>query len=143
MIVDELEKKLRAPEMELKPYPPKVIILASGEKMVVREVKREETGVLLETIYPLMGVMEDFYDIVAVRMYSEVLGWYRYRVANEFIIVGAIDDVIAGIVTSRCVDENIGMSLHTLTVKRGLRIGAQSYVAKMENQLEFLDQNKV
>ena len=143
MIVDELEKKLRAPEMELKPYPPKVIILASGEKMVVREVKREETGVLLETIYPLMGVMEDFYDIVAVRMYSEVLGWYRYRVANEFIIVGAIDGVIAGIVTSRCVDENIGMSLHTLTVKRGLRIGAQLFAAKMEHHLEFLDQKDV
>lgn len=76
MIVDELEKKLRAPEMELKPYPPKVIILASGEKMVVREVKREETEVLLETIYPLMGVMEDFYDIVA----ESPIGFRRWMI---------------------------------------------------------------
>ncbi len=30
------------------------------------------------------------------RMFSEVLGWFRYRVANEFVLVGAIDGVIAG-----------------------------------------------
>ena len=143
MIIDELEKKLRPPEMPMVPYPPKVITLASGEKMVVREVKREEAGVLLETIFPLIGVPDDFYDIVAVRMYSEVLGWYRYRVANEFIFVGAIDGEIAGIVTSRCVDPKIGISLHTLTVKRGLRVGAQLFAAKMEHHLEFLDQQEV
>ena len=143
MIVDELEKKLRPPEIDLKPYPSKVITLASGEKMVVREIKREEAGVVLETILPLIGVPDDFYDIVAVRMYSEVLGWYRYRVANEFIFVGAIDGEIAGIVTSRCVDEKVGMSLHTLTIKRGLRVGAQLFAAKMEHHLEVLNQEEV
>ena len=143
MIVDELEKKLRPPEMDLKPYPAKVITLASGEKMVVREVSREETGALLETIFPLIGVPDDFYDIVAVRMYSEVLGWYRYRVANEFVIVGAIDGEIAGIVTSRCVDPKVGMSLHTLTIKRGLRVGAQLFAAKMEHHLDILGQEEV
>jgi hypothetical protein len=70
MIIDDLEKKLRPPEMGMVPYPPKVITLASGEKMVVREVKREETAVLLETILPLIGVPDDYYDIVAARMYS-------------------------------------------------------------------------
>jgi hypothetical protein len=129
--------------MPMVPYPPKAITLASGEKMVVREVRREETAVLLETIFPLIGVPEDFYDIVAVRMYSEVLGWYRYRVANEFVFVGAIDGEIAGIVTSRCVDPKIGISLHTLTVKRGLRVGAQLFAAKMEHHLEFLKQREV
>lgn len=143
MIVDELEKKLRPPEIDLKPYPSKVITLASGEKMVVREIKREEAGVVLETILPLIGVPDDFYDIVAVRMYAEVLGWYRYRVANEFIFVGAIDGEIAGIVTSRCVDEKVGMSLHTLTVKRGLRVGAQLFAAKMEHHLDVLNQEEV
>jgi hypothetical protein len=143
MIVDELEKKLRPPEMHLAPYPAKVITLASGEKMVCREVKREEAGVLLETVFPLIGVPDDFYDIVAVRMYSEILGWYRYRVANEFVIVGAINGEIAGIVTSRCVDEKVGMSLHTLTIKRGLRVGAQLFAAKMEHHLEFLNQEEV
>jgi hypothetical protein len=143
MIIEEMEKKLRPPDMDLKPYPPKVITLASGEKMVVREAKREELSVLLDTVQPLMGVAKDFYDIVAARVYAELLGWFRYRVANEFVLVGAIDGEIAGIVNSRLVDENVGMSLHTLTVKRGLRVGAQLFAAKMEHHLDVLDQNEV
>jgi hypothetical protein len=143
MIVDEMEKKLRPPELPLKPYPAKVITLANGEKMVVREAKREETAVLLETVQPLVGVPRDFYDIVAARMYAEILGWYRYRVANEFVLVGAINGVIAGIVNSRLVDPEVGMSLHTLTIKRGLRVGAQLFAAKMEHHLEILGQKEV
>jgi hypothetical protein len=143
MLIEELEKSLRPPELALKPYPPKVITLASGEKMVVREAKREEIGVLLETVHPLMGVQKDFYDIVAARMYAELLGWYRYRVANEFVLVGAVNGEIAGIVNSRLVDKDVGMSLHTLTVERGLRIGAQLFAAKMEHHLEFLGQKEV
>jgi hypothetical protein len=143
MIIDELEKKLRPPEIQLKPYPPKVITLANGGKMVVREAKREEIGVLLETVHPLMGVPRDFYDIVAARMYAELLGWFRYRVANEFVLIGAINGVIAGIVNSRLVDDKVGMSLHTLTIDRGLRIGAQLFAAKMEHHLEFLGQKEV
>jgi len=53
MALDQMEKTLRPPEIPLKPYPPKVITLASGEKMVVREARREEVGALLGTIYPL------------------------------------------------------------------------------------------
>lgn len=143
MILDEMEKKLRPPELELKPYPPKVITLADGQKMVVRECQREEIGVLLETVFPLMQVESDFYDIVAARMFAELLGWYRYRVANEFVMVGAIGGEIAGIVNSRLVDGKVGMSLHTMTIRRGLRIGAQLFAAKMEHHLEILGQDEV
>jgi len=143
MAIDDMERTLRPPEIPLKPYPPKVITLASGEKMVVREAKREEVGTLLGTLHPLIGVPTDFYDIVAVRMYAEILGWYRYRVANEFVLVGAINGVIAGIVTSRHVSPKLGMSLHTLTIKRGLRIGAQLFAAKMEHHLDVLGEEEV
>ncbi len=143
MALDEMEKTLRPPEIPLKPYPPKVITLASGEKMVVREARREEVGVLLGTVAPLMGVPTDFYDIVAARMYAEILGWYRYRVANEFVIVGAIDGVIAGIVTSRHVSDKLGMSYHTMTIKRGLRVGAHLFAAKMEEHIEVLGEEEV
>lgn len=143
MIIDELEKKLRPPEIELKPYPPKVITLASGEQMVVREAKREEIGVLLGTIHPLMGVAKDYYDIVASRIYAELLGWYRYRMANEFVLVGTIDGVICGLVNSRLVDKDTGMSLHTMAIKRGLRVGAQLFAAKMEHHIEILGQKEV
>lgn len=143
MALDAMEKTLRPPELTLKAYPPKVITLASGEKMVVREAKREEVGALLGTLYPLIGVPKDFYDIVAVRMYSEILGWYRYRVANEFVLVGTIGGVIAGIVTSRAVTPQLGMSLHTLTIKRGLRVGAQLFAAKMEHHIDVLGEDEV
>ena len=143
MAIDEMEKKLRPPEIQLKPYPPKVITLASGEKMVVREARRDEIGALLGTVAPLIGVPSDYYDIVAVRMYSEILGWYRYRVANEFVLVGVIDGVIAGIVTSRHVTGKLGMSLHTMTIKRGLRVGAQLFAAKMEHHIDVLGEEEV
>ncbi len=143
MAGEELETKLRPPLLDMKPYPPKVITLASGEKMVVREAKRSELGVLLGSIYPLLGAPRDFYDLVAARMYGELLAWYRYRVVNEFVLVGAIDGVIAGIVNSRMVDSRVGMSYHTIAIERGLRVGAQLFAAKMEHHLDYLGQEEV
>jgi len=143
MAIDQLEMKLRPPAEELAAYPPKLITLASGEKMVVREASHKDVGALLGTVHPLMAVSKDYYDIVAARMYSEILGWFRYRVANEFVIVGAIDGVIAGIVTSRHVKQGLGMSLHTLTIKRGLRVGAQLFAAKMEHHIDYLNEDEV
>jgi hypothetical protein len=143
MAIDELERKLRPPERGLPPYPAKMIKLASGETMVVREARREEVGALLGTVYPLIEVAKDYYDIVAARMYNELLAWYRYRIANEFVIVGAIDGEIAGLVTSRDVDGKLGMSLHTLTIKRGLRVGAQLFAAKMEHHIEYCGEDEV
>jgi hypothetical protein len=143
MAIDELEKKLRPPEVALAPYPAKVITLASGETMVVRECTRADVPALLATVYPLIEVAKDYYDVVATRMYNEILSWYRYRIANEFVIVGAIEGVIAGIVTSRHVDPKLGMSLHTMTIKRGLRVGAQLFAAKMEHHLEYLKEEEV
>jgi len=143
MAIDELEKKLRPPEAAMVPYPPKVITLASGETMVVRQCAHADVGALLGTVYPLLAVSKDYYDIVAARMYSEILGWFRFRVANEFVIVGAVDGEIAGIVTSRHVREGEGMSLHTLTIKRGLRVGAQLFAAKMEHHIEYLKESEV
>jgi len=143
MAIDKMEQSLRPPALELKPYPPKVITLASGEEMIVREVKREEVGVLLGTIQPLMGVQKDFYDIVASRMYAEILGWFKYRVANEFVMAGVIDGEIAGIVNSRVIDEKTGMSFHTMTIRRGLRIGAQLFAAKMEHHIDILGNDEV
>jgi hypothetical protein len=143
MVIDKMELSLRPPQMDLKPFPAKIIVLASGEEMIVRQAKREEVGILLGTIQPLMGVQKDFYDIVASRMYAEILGWFEYRVANEFVLVGVINGEIAGIVNSRVIDGKTGMSFHTMTIKRGLRIGAQLFAAKMENHIDILGNDEV
>jgi len=142
VIPDEMEKRLRPPEIEFQAYPPKSITLASGERMVVRQCERAEVQTLLKTISPLLQA-DDFYDLVAARMVAELLGWHHYRIPNLFALVGAVDGEIAGLVTSRLVDEKIGMSLHTLGIRKGLRIGAQLFAAKMEHHFDILGQEEV
>ena len=84
MAVDmELEAVLRAPELEMPPYPPKVITLANSKKMVVRQAKQEDVPILLDAVRPTLDIPRDYYDIVGARLYAELLGWYRYRVRNE------------------------------------------------------------
>lgn len=143
MIIDKLEQSLRPAETPMVPYPPKYITLASGEKMVVHQISREDVPRVLEAVKPMVTVEKDFYDIVAARLYAELLGYYRYRVKDEYCLVGTIDGVIAGIVNGRMLNEKVGMSYHTMTLKRGLRIGAQLFAAKMEYHLDYLGQEEV
>ena len=140
---NELEALLRPPAMEMPQYPPKVITLASGEQMVVRQIDREEVPILLEAIAPLIWVERDFYDIVAARFFAELLAFKRYRVRDEYCLVGLIDGVLAGMVNGRMVNKDIGMSYHTLTIRRGLRVGSHLFAAKMEYYLEYLKQKEV
>lgn len=144
MAIDmELEAVLRPPVLEMKPYPPKVITLANGKKMVVREATREDVPTILEAVHPIMFIERDYYDIVSARVYAELLGWYRYRVRNEYCLMGLIDGYLVGIVNGRMVDEKVGMSYHTLAIDRGLRIGSHLFAAKMEHHIEYLGQEEV
>lgn len=139
----ELESVLRAPALEMEPYPAKVITLANSKKMVVRQAKRTEVPILLEAVRPTMSIERDFYDIVGARLYAELLGWYRHRVRNEYCLVGQIDGYVVGIVNGRMVDKDIGMSYHTIAIDRGLKVGAHLFAAKMEHHIEFLEQKEV
>jgi len=129
--------------MEMPLYPPKVITLASGEKMVVRQVERDEIPTLLEAIYPLLWVERDFYDIVGARLFGELLAYKRYRVKDEYVLAGLIDGVLAGMVNGRLVDGKTGMSYHTLTIRRGLRVGSHLFAAKMEYHIDHCGQEEV
>lgn len=139
----DIEAYLRPPELDLPPYPPKVITLATGAKMVVRQVDREAVPILLKAVKPTLDVARDYYDIVGARLYAELLGWYRYRVRDEFCLVGQIEGLLVGIVNTRCVSRELGMSLHTLAIERGLRIGAHLFAAKMEHSIEYIGQEEV
>ncbi len=138
-----LEHILRPPERKLPPYPPKSIFLATGEKMVVRPAVREEVPKLLEAIDPLRYVARDFYDIVAARTFAELLGWKRYRVRDEYCLVGLIDGLLVGLVNGRTLSPKVGISYHTLALRRGLRVGAHLFASKMEYHIEFLKQRYV
>jgi len=139
----ELEATLRPPEYPMASYPAKVITLATGGKLVVRQVDREVVPILLEAVRPAVEVERDYYDIVAARLYAELLGWYRHRVRDEFCLIGQIEGLLVGIVNSRMYSPQLGISLHTLAIERGLRIGAHLFAAKMEHHIEYLGQDEV
>jgi hypothetical protein len=139
----DLEKILRPVDNPFPPFPPKVVTLATGEKMVIRQVWREEIPDLLPHVAPLIYHERDFYDIVAVRVYAELLGYYRHRVQDQYVLAAQIDGELAAIVNGRMVNSDVGMSYHTIALKRGLRVGAHAFAAKMEYHVDILKQKEV
>jgi len=142
-MIDELEAMLRPPKLEMIPYPPKSVVLANGETMVIRQASTDEVDTMLKIIQPVTWLERDFYDIVSARVFSELLGWKKYRVRNAYCLVGTIDGVLAGIVNGRLFDERYGISYHTLALRRGLRVGSHLFAAKMEYHIEYLKQEEV
>lgn len=144
MAIDmDLEAVLRAAELEMPPYPAKVITLANGKKMIVRQADINDVPTLLKAVRPTLDIPSDYYDIVGARLYAELLGWYRHRVRNEYCLVGQVEGYLVGIVNGRMVNKDIGMSFHTLAIDRGLRVGSHLFAAKMEYHIEFLGQQEV
>ena len=143
----ELEEVLRPHQYEMAPYPPKVILLANGKKMVVRlsrlAIDMEGVPEILKSVHPCLFIDRDYYDVVSARLYGELLAWYRYRVKSEYCLMGQVDGYLVGIVNGRLETEKIGMSYHTLAIDRGLRIGSHLFAAKMEYHMEYLGQDEV
>jgi hypothetical protein len=125
------------------PYPPKVIMLANGKKMVIRQASREDVPSILKSVHPCLFIERDYYDIVSARLYGELLAWYRYRVKSEYCLIGQIDSYLVGVVNGRLENEKVGMSYHTLAIDRGLRIGSHLFAAKMEYHMDYLGQESV
>ena len=79
----DLEKILRPVDTPMEPYEPKYMVLASGEAAVVRQVDRDEIPDLLRHVEPLLHVERDYYDVVAARVYSELLAHYNHRYQDQ------------------------------------------------------------
>jgi hypothetical protein len=139
----DLEKILRPVDSPMPPFPPKYMTLASGDTAVVRQVERDEIPDLLIHVEPLLHVERDFYDVVAARVYSELLGHYRHRYQDQYVLALQIDGELAAIVNGRQVNPSLGMSLHTLALRRGLRVGAHAFAAKMEYHIDILGHDEV
>jgi hypothetical protein len=139
----DLEKLLRPVDSPLPEFPAKCMTLVGGEQLVVRQVTREEIPAMLPYVEPLMHVERDFYDIVASRVYAELLGYYTHRVVDEYVLAAQIDGELVAIVNGRIVNKDVGMSFHTLALRRGLRIGAHAFAAKMEYHMDILGQKEV
>lgn len=139
----ELEVVLRPPQLPMPPYPPKVVTLANGKKMVIRQAEREDVPEILKSVHPCLFIERDYYDVVSARVYGELLAWYYYRAKSPYCLMGQVDGYLVGIVNGRMENEKVGMSYHTLAIDRGLRIGSHLFAAKMEYHLEYLGQEEV
>src|SRR4030065_509189 len=143
MAIDmELEAVLRPKQYPMPTYPSKVITLANGKKMVVRQAEREDVPMILKSVHPCLFIERDYYDIVSARLYGELLAWYRYRVKSEYCLIGQIEGFLVGIVNGRMETEKIGMSYHTLAIDRGLRIGSHPFSATKEEHAGKLGEER-
>ena len=139
----DLEKILRPVDTPLPPFEPKHMTIASGEEMVIRQASREEIPDILPHIEPLIHVERDYYDIVASRVYAELLAYNVHRIQDEYVLVAQINGELAAVVNGRTVNKDTGMSLHTIALRRGLRIGAHAFATKMEYHMDTLGQKEV
>ena len=136
--VREVEAMLQGPAMNLKPFPEAQVKLKDGRILYIREAKIEEAPAMMAYMKKVMEVDHDFYDIVGARVYSEILGWYRKRLKDPYTLVGLIDGVWVGFANGRLMNEDINISLHTVALARGGRIGAVMYYAKAYYGFEIL-----
>ena len=136
--VREIEPLLQAPPMDLKPWPGAMVALKDGRTLYIRQARMEEAPKLMGYMKRVMEVEHDFYDIVGARVYAEILGWYRNRLKDPYTLVGLIDGQLAGFCNGRLMNEDINISLHTMALARGGRIGAVMYYAKVHYAFEIL-----
>lgn len=134
----EIEAMLQGPKMDMKPWPGAQVLLKDGRTLYIREARLDEAPKMLTYMEKIMKVDHDFYDIVGARVYSEILGWYRSRLKDPYTLVGLIDGMWAGFANGRLMNEDINISLHTMALLRGGRIGAVMYYAKAYYGFEIL-----
>lgn len=134
----EIEALLQGPKLPMPPWPEAQAVLKDGRTLYIREAKMEEVPQMLEYLKRFLDVDHDFYDIVGARVYSEVLGWARKRLKDPYTLVGLIDGEWAGFANGRLMNEDINISLHTMALIRGGRIGAVMYYAKAYYGFEIL-----
>lgn len=136
--VSEIEPILQGYPMDLPPWPDAMIPLKDGRTLFIRQAKLEDVPQMLELMKRVMEVEKDFYDIVGVRIYGEILGWARKRIKDPFTLVGLIDGELLGFANGRVMNEDIAISLHTMTFSRRGRLGWAMYYAKTYYALEIL-----
>jgi hypothetical protein len=136
--VREIEPILQAPPMGMAPWPGAQITLKDGRTMLIREATMDEAPEMMRYMRKVMAADHDFYDVVGARVHAELCGWYRKRLKDPYHLVGLIDGEWVGLANGRLVSEDINISLHTMALSRGGRIGAIMYYAKAYYAFEIL-----
>lgn len=136
--VREIEAILSSPPMNLPPWPEAQVSLKDGRIVYIRSIQESDIRPMLGYLERVMKVEKDFYDIVGVRVYGEVLALLRKRLKDPFTMVGLIDGEWLGFANGRVWDQDVAVSLHTLTFSRRARLGWPMYYAKTYYAMEIL-----
>jgi hypothetical protein len=140
--VREIEPLLQGPAMNFAPWPGAMIELKDGRTLYIREAILDEAPELMSYMKRVMETEHDFYDVVGSRVHAELAGWYRKRLKDPYTLVGLIDGEWVGFCNGRLMNEDINISLHTMALARGARIGAIMYYAKSYYTFEILGQKE-
>jgi len=136
--VREIEPLLQGPAMNFAPWPGAMITLRDGRTLYIREATLDEAPEMMTYMRNVMDTEHDFYDVVGARVHAEIAGWYRKRLKDPYTLVGLIDGEWVGFCNGRLMNEDINISLHTMALARGSRIGAIMYYAKTYYAFEIL-----
>jgi hypothetical protein len=136
--VREIEPLLQAPPMGMAPWPGASIKLKDGRTMYIREATLAEAPAMMHYMKRVMEVEHDFYDVVGARVYAELAGWYRNRLKDPYTLVGLVDGQWSAFCNGRVMNEDVNISLHTMALARGGRLGAIMYYAKCYYAFEIL-----
>ena len=136
--VREIEGILSSPPMKMPKWTGAQVKLPDGRMLYIREIQDSDIDPILGVLEKVMKVEKDFYDIVGVRIYGEVLALRRKRLKDPFTFVGLVDGEFLGFANGRAWDEDVSVSLHTLTLSRRARLGWPMYYAKTYYAMEML-----
>lgn len=136
--VREIEGILSSPAMDMPVWPGAQVKLLDGRMLYIRAIQDSDIDPILGIMEKVMKVEKDFYDIVGVRVYGEVLALRRKRLKDPFTFVGLIDGEFLGFANGRAWDKDLAISLHTMTFSRRAKLGYPMYYAKTYYAMEML-----
>ena len=86
--VREIEGILSSPAMKMPVWTGAQVKFPDGRMLYIRAIQDSDIDPILGIMEKVMKVEKDFYDIVGVRVYGEVLALRRKRLKDPFTFVG-------------------------------------------------------
>jgi hypothetical protein len=134
----EIEGLLQGYSLDMPEWPEATVVLRDGRTLYLRSMRDDDIDILLPFMEKVMKVEKDFYDIVGVRVYGEILAVRRKRLKDPFTILGLIDGEFVGFANGRAWNQDLAIGLHTMAFSRRGRIGWAMYYAKTYYAMELL-----
>ncbi len=121
-----------------------VITNKAGKKntVLIRPIKPEEIDPVLEFLKLTLDAEYDFYDIVGARVFAELLAMKRRRLKDQYFFLGLNNGRLVGIANGRLMDDEINISLHTLTFERQVNAGGVLFYSKPWYAFEVCGQDE-